>query len=70
MNREDCGPCDQLRFWAPWGLLIAGAIVASIPSMPAVAKQGAAYLVAFALVLMIGSIALRLRTRHGNHHVL
>ena len=47
------------RFWAPWGLLAAGAAISMIPSLPEFAHQGAAYLIAAALAAMAFGIARR-----------
>ena len=58
-HTRECGACAQIGFWAPWGLLAAGAGISLVSALPPVAHEGAAYLIALALLLMLVGVVRR-----------
>lgn len=66
MNKERfCDLCDFFGGYLPWGLLILGGLIGAV-SAPEIVERASAYLIAFAFLLLIGSIVLMraLRAKH------
>jgi len=67
MNAEHdfCTTCAAIGNYMPWGFLIGGAIVSALPGIFPGWQEGAAYLMAFALVVLAMSYVLKRLTRHA-----
>jgi hypothetical protein len=58
VRHEPCRSCRMIGQYAPWAFLAVAAIISRLPVSPAL-HRGSAYLVVFALVLLVGSYVLK-----------
>ena len=54
-----CSFCYTAGNVLPWAFLVAGGVLSVIPDLPAIWHQGAAYAMAFALLVLAGAAMLR-----------